>query len=48
MLQGHFFEKTKKSVFRYGLGECVYQISGEYRFSFGQESRTKQHNYNKQ
>ena len=29
----HFFEKT---VFRYGLGEWVYQISGLYRFSFNQ------------
>ena len=28
-----FFEKNKKPVFRYGLGECVYQISGLYRFS---------------
>ena len=32
-----FFEKTKKKHFRYGLGECVYQISGLYRFSFSQE-----------
>ena len=23
--QGHFFEKNKKPVFRYGLGECVGQ-----------------------
>ena len=34
--QGHFFEKTKKPVLRYGLGECLYQISGLYHFSFGQ------------
>ena len=30
------FEKTNK-LFRYGLGECVYQISGLYSFLFGQE-----------
>ena len=31
--QGPFFEnKNKKTVFRYGLGERVYQISGLYRF----------------
>ena len=30
-------KKTKKSVFRCGLGERVYQISGLHRFSFGQE-----------
>ena len=24
--KGHCFEKTKKPVFRYGLGECVYLI----------------------
>ena len=30
--QGHFFEK-RKTVFLYGLGECVYQISGLYRLS---------------
>ena len=35
--QGHFFEKTKKPVFRCGLGECVYQISGLYRISYGQK-----------
>ena len=35
-LQGHFFEK-KKIIFRYGLGECGYQISGLYHFSFGQQ-----------
>ena len=23
----------KKTVYRYGLGECVYQIKGLYRFS---------------
>ena len=32
-----FRKKQKKNVFRYGLGECVNQISGLYRFSFGQE-----------
>ena len=32
------FRKNKKKTFsRYGLGECVSQISGLYRFSFGQE-----------
>ena len=36
------FEKTNKPVFRYGLGEWVYEISGAYRFSFGQEVRHKQ------
>ena len=35
--RGHFFEKTKKHVCRYGLGEFVYIISGRYRFWFGQE-----------
>ena len=35
-IQGHLFEKTKP-VFRYGLGECLYQISDLYRFSFDQE-----------
>ena len=30
--QGPFFGKTKNPVFRYGLEECVYQISGLYRF----------------
>ena len=42
-----FFEKkktNKKNLFRYGLGEYVYQISGMYRFSFGQ-SHTDQHIY---
>ena len=29
--RGHFFEK--KPAFRYGLEECVYQISGLYLFS---------------
>ena len=33
----HFFEKTKKPVSGYGLGECLYRISGLYRFPFGQE-----------
>ena len=35
--QGHFFEKNQRAVFRYGLGECMYQISGLYEgtlFSF--------------
>ena len=37
-LHCHFLEKTKKkNIFRYGLGECVYRISGLCRFSFGQE-----------
>ena len=31
--QGYFFEKNKIPVFRYGLGECVYRISGLYLFS---------------
>ena len=31
--QGHFFEKTKNPFFKYGLGECVYRISGLYLFS---------------
>ena len=36
--QGHVFEKTnKKTVFRYDLEECAYQISSLNRFSFGQE-----------
>ena len=30
--QGHF-QKNKKHVFRYGLGECLYRISGLYLFS---------------
>ena len=33
--RGHL---NNKAVFRYGLGECVYQISSLYRFSFGQEA----------
>ena len=33
--RGHFFKK--KTFFRYGLWECVYEILGPYRFSFGQE-----------
>ena len=36
--QGHLFEKKKIFVFRYGLRECVYQISDLYRFLFGQEA----------
>ena len=32
--RGRFLEK--KIIFRYSLGECVYQISGIYHFSFGQ------------
>ena len=36
--EGHFFEKNNKNLFRYGLGECVNQITGLYRFSFGQEA----------
>ena len=36
--QGHFFEK--KTVFKYGLEECEYQISGLYRFSLVRRSRT--------
>ena len=39
-LWDRFFQK-KKHVFRYGLGECVYQISGLYRFSFGQDKPTE-------
>ena len=38
-LWDRFFQK--KHVFRYGLGECVYQISGLYRFSFGQDKTTE-------
>ena len=30
------FWKNKKTVSRYGLEECVYQITGLYHFSFGQ------------
>ena len=33
--KGLFFEKKKK--IRYGLGECVYQISGLYHFSLPKE-----------
>ena len=33
-----FRKKNEKTVFRYGKVECVYQISGPYRFSFGQEA----------
>ena len=32
------FSKKKKPVFRYGLGECVFQILSLYRFLFGQEA----------
>ena len=32
----------KKTVFRYGLGQCVYQISGLFRFLFGQRVRHRQ------
>ena len=35
------FRKKQKNVFRYGLGECVNQISGLYRFSFGQDKPTE-------
>ena len=30
---GPFFEKTKTPFLRYGVGECVYQISALYLFS---------------
>ena len=30
-------QNKKKTVVRYGLGRCVYQISGLYHFSFGEE-----------
>ena len=33
-LWDRFFQK-KKHIFRYGLGECVYRISGLYLFSMG-------------
>ena len=33
-----FFEKTKKTIFRLGQWEYVFQISGLYHFSFGQET----------
>ena len=33
-----FSKKTQTRIFRYGLGECMYQISSLYRFSFGQGS----------
>ena len=39
-LWDRFFQK-KKHIFRYGLGECVYRISGLYRFSFGQDKPTE-------
>ena len=42
--QGNFFEKTNKNpVFRYGLGECVYQISGQYLFSFWPKGAVQVH-----
>ena len=41
--QGNFFEKNKKSVFRYGLGECVYQISGLYLFSLWPKGAVQTH-----
>ena len=31
------FENNKISVFRYGVGECVYQFESPYRSLFGQE-----------
>ena len=39
-LSGHLGNFSKKSVFRYGLGECEYQISDLSRFSFGQGKET--------
>ena len=37
--QGHSFIKTKRPFIRIcGAGELVDQISGPYRFSFGQEA----------
>ena len=36
-LQGHLSGKTKRPIIRWGLWEDVYQMSGVYRFSFGQE-----------
>ena len=38
--QIHFFRKAK-NVYRFGQGECVYQISGLYPLSFGQGIDTK-------
>ena len=35
---GSLFRKNKKTFFRCGLGERVYQISGPYRFWFGQKA----------
>ena len=32
------FLKKQKEILKYGLGKCVYQISGLYRFLFGQEA----------
>ena len=31
------FEEIKNGIWRYVFEECVYKISGLYRFSFGQE-----------
>ena len=42
--QGNFFEKMeKKNIFRYALGEYVYQMSGLYSFSLGQGWDTNTH-----
>ena len=35
------FLRKQKIAIRYGLGKCVYQILGLYRFSLGQWSGTK-------
>ena len=40
---GNFFEKIKKNVFRYGLGKCVYQISGLYLFSLWTKGAVQTH-----
>ena len=37
--QGYF--SKKKNIFRYGVGEYVYQISGLYNFLSGQEAPDK-------
>ena len=37
-LQNYYLDYHKKTVFRYGIGEFVYQISGLYGFSSGQEA----------
>ena len=39
--QAHFFKKSKKNVFIYSLGECVYQIAGFYRSG----GETEMHTY---